>query len=529
MSSSLAKLGGAFLALGAALLAVIGILLQSALSQLAEQRRLRHEMVAERVFDEVEREIGSVLHHEANRPAAAYDTVRSDPERWSPFILGYYRRDSEIHLVAAESLAPERGRRVRAAVRRATPELDETPRDRWPRSGSRSEPGEEGEGRAPSSPDVLRQLNRGVQVRERRQRELTERLRVVAVDDQTLVVERRSEELNRHEGFVVDVASMIVTIQSWVLGSEGLGAVAELKAGTVVEGEATGFRFEHELAAPLPNQTLTLRLSQLDDHDPSATMYSLAGLLAFAVVFGLVALYRTVAVQVRFAERRDNFVSAVTHELKTPLTAIRMYAEMLRDGMVDDAETRRRYYVTITAEGERLTRLIDNVLEHAKLRRGQRRMHLAKANPGVLLREVLDLMGPYIEVEGFRTEVEVDDAVPEIECDVDAVKQVLYNVVDNALKYGRGEKQNLLVASCTAEKGEVLISLRDHGRGVQPKRLRNIFDPFFRAGSELTRSQKGTGIGLSLARDLMTRMDGSIRASNRSPGLEVQIGLPVVR
>ena len=117
----------------------------------------------------------------------------------------------------------------------------------------------------------------------------------------------------------------------------------------------------------------------------------------------------------------------------------------------------------------------------------------------------------------------------EVECDVDAVKQVLYNVVDNALKYGRGEEQNLLVASCTEGKSQVLISLRDHGQGVLPKRLKSIFDPFYRAGSELTRSQKGTGIGLSLARDLVTRMDGSIRASNRSPGLEVQIGLPIAQ
>ena len=336
---------------------------------------------------------GVFLRHEANRPGAAYDAVRSNPERWSPFIVGYYRREPGLRLVAAQSLAPERRRRVRAAVAQATRGLDDTTRDRRHRPESRRSRSGDEEDRAPTSPDVLRQLNRGVQVRERRQRELTERLRVVPVGDESLVVERGSEELDRREGFVVDVDSMIATIQGWVLGSEGLGEVAELSAGTSVDSEGGAYLFEHELAAPLQHQTLTLRLSRLDDHDPSATMYFLAGLLAFAVVFGLVALYRMVAAQVRFTERRDNFVSAVTHELKTPLTAIRMYAEMLRDGIVDDEETRRRYYVTITAEGERLTRLIDNVLEHAKLRRGQRRMHLVKANPGVLLREVFDLMG----------------------------------------------------------------------------------------------------------------------------------------
>ena len=94
------------------------------------------------------------------------------------------------------------------------------------------------------------------------------------------------------------------------------------------------------------------------------------------------ALYRTVAVQVAFAERRNNFVSAVTHELRTPLTAIRMYGEMLRDGMVRDDATRQECYATITAEGERLTRLINNVMEHAKLRRGQRHAHLERGAVG---------------------------------------------------------------------------------------------------------------------------------------------------
>jgi two-component system phosphate regulon sensor histidine kinase PhoR len=89
----------------------------------------------------------------------------------------------------------------------------------------------------------------------------------------------------------------------------------------------------------------------------------LSALLVVAVVVGLYALYRMVAVQVRFAERRGNFVAAVSHELKTPLTAIRLYAEMLRDGMIESDKKRSEYYSTITSETERLSRLINNVLE----------------------------------------------------------------------------------------------------------------------------------------------------------------------
>jgi signal transduction histidine kinase len=521
---TLFKLRLGFIALGAALLLAVLGLLHSAVSRLEQQRRLRHQMVAERVFDEAEREISSLLQHEAERPSTAYDASETDPDRWSRFIVGYYHRDPDLQVVAASKLSPARLARIRTAVARAQATLDAAALDK---SAGRAEPPGDGEAERtgqPSSPDILRQLNRSVKVRERRQHELTETFAVASVPDDLVVVERQGEG-ERREGFILDAPQLVSTIQSWVLSAQGLDAVASLRLGAPKKAQSNTYGFVHRLAQPLASHEVSLSLLKLDDDDATGTLYGLAALLAAAAIVGLVALYRVVAVQIRFAERRNNFVAAVTHELKTPLTSIRMYGEMLRDGMVEDEATRREYYATITAEGERLTRLINNVMEHGELRRGQRQTNVQRGDVGAVVREVVEVMTPHIEHEGFKVELEVDGGLPAVRLDPDAVKQVLFNVLDNALKYGRGDERQAVLVSCKAEGAAVVVRVRDFGPGVVEEHLSTIFEPFFRGESELTRRQKGTGLGLSLVRDLVALMHGDVRGVNRAPGFEVQITL----
>lgn len=522
----LPKLGAAFTALGIALVLTVLGLLHSAVSRLDDQRRLRHRMVAERVFDEAEREISSLLQHEAERPSAAYDAEDTDPARWSPFVLGYYHRDPELHLVAAGKLGAARKQRVEDAVRRARPQLDAPTRNPASSGDSGAERGDKTATSPQSSPDVLRQLNRSVKVRERRQHDFATTFAVVSAARDTLVMERQSLDLDRREGFVIDVPALVSTIQSWVLGAQSLDDVASLSAGLSRDSAAAnGYTFSHKLAAPLDSQHVSLRLSQLDDEDASSALYGLGGLLIAAAVLGLVALYRTVAVQLRFAERRNNFVAAVTHELKTPITSIRMYGEMLRDDMVKDETTRKDYYDIITAEAERLTRLINNVMEHAKLRTGQRIAHLVRRDVIDVVQEVVELMKPHIEREGFRVTLRAEQRPAMAALDSDAFKQVLFNVLDNALKYGRSDAPALEV-SCAPGEGGVVVSVRDFGRGVAPHQLQTIFEPFFRGEDELTRRSQGTGIGLALVRDLVALMHGRVYGENRAPGFEVRIVLP---
>jgi signal transduction histidine kinase len=227
---------------------------------------------------------------------------------------------------------------------------------------------------------------------------------------------------------------------------------------------------------------------------------------------------------VGFAERRNNFVAAVSHELKTPLTAIRMYAEMLRDGIVPSEPKRQEYYGTITSESERLSRLINNVLEFSRLEKGTRQMNLVAGSLGPVVEEMADLLRPHAEREGFTLQVESDPDLPPVRYDRDALLQVLFNLVDNAIKYARDAPERLITLECRRRDGGVAVLVRDRGPGVAPRHLTRLFEPFFRGETELTRRTKGTGIGLALVKGLVERMDAGISGRNaEGGGFEVSI------
>jgi signal transduction histidine kinase len=225
-----------------------------------------------------------------------------------------------------------------------------------------------------------------------------------------------------------------------------------------------------------------------------------------------------VAVVVDFAERRNNFVAAVTHELKTPLTAIRMYGEMLRDDLVPNDEKRREYYGTISDESERLSRLIDNVLEFSRLEHGRREMNWSVGAIGPVIEEAARKLRTHLDRESFSLEIEVDAGLPPVRFDRDALLQVLFNLVDNAMKYAGSAGRRVVVLEARRRAAGVEVAVRDFGPGVSGRHLSRIFEPFYRGEDELTRSAKGTGIGLALVKDLAERMGAAVAGANAEGG-----------
>ena len=191
---------------------------------------------------------------------------------------------------------------------------------------------------------------------------------------------------------------------------------------------------------------------------------------------------------------------------------------MLRDGIVASKEKRQQYYGIITAETERLTRLVNNVLELSRLERKDRPLNMTVGDVAPLIEEVVGILGPHAEQEGFLIQVNLDSNLPSVRYDRDALLQVLFNLVDNAIKYSRGAPQKEITISCRREKDGLLLSVADRGPGVPPRHMKAIFQPFYRAENELTRSSKGTGIGLALVRGLVDRMGGSIHCENAETG-----------
>jgi signal transduction histidine kinase len=285
--------------------------------------------------------------------------------------------------------------------------------------------------------------------------------------------------------------------------------------------------FVYRFARPFDSVAVRVALSPFSDLSGASWVYVLALLVLLTGSAGLYALYRMVEVTVGFAERRSNFAAAVSHELKTPLTAIRMYAEMLRDGIVSSEEKRREYAETITAESERLSRLINNVLEFSRLEQGTRDLSLVTGSLGGVVEEAARILEPHARRAGFELEVKVDEGLPAVRYDRDALLQVVFNLVDNTLKYARDARDRRVVLHCRAVEGGVRLSVRDNGPGVPTRHLSRIFEAFYRGGDELTRTSKGTGIGLALVRGLAERMGAAV--SGRNPedgGFEVALRFP---
>jgi len=202
----------------------------------------------------------------------------------------------------------------------------------------------------------------------------------------------------------------------------------------------------------------------------------------------------------------------VSHELKTPLTSIRMYGEMLKEGWADD-EKRQTYYEYIHLESERLTRLISNVLQLAKITRNEPSFNLRPLRVGELLDNVESKIASQVEGAGFELNFKRDDETDRtaIMIDEDCFAQIIINLVDNAIKFSENadHKAIEITSKLTGDK-QVLFAVRDFGPGVPKDQMKKIFQLFYRTESELTRETVGTGIGLAIVHQLTVAMNGKV-------------------
>jgi signal transduction histidine kinase len=332
------------------------------------------------------------------------------------------------------------------------------------------------------------------------------------------------------QGLVLDRAALGAWLEERVIRASGLARVAQVRFDGGARAAETSDRyvFAHRFAEPFDALHAQLLLASLSGVGSPGALYALVAVLLAVGAAGLAAVHRTVAVVMHYAERRSNFVAAVTHELKTPLTAIRMYAEMLRDGLVPSDAKRQEYYGTITDESERLSRLVDNVLEFSKLEGGRRELAIAVGAVGPVLEEAALKLATHAAREGFALRVHVARDLPAVRFDRDALLQVLFNLVDNAMKYAKTGGQRTVELEAHREGDAVTVAVRDFGPGVARLHLERVFEPFYRAESELTRTTKGTGIGLALVKELAERMGAAVSGANADGGgFRVRLAFPV--
>lgn len=250
----------------------------------------------------------------------------------------------------------------------------------------------------------------------------------------------------------------------------------------------------------------------------------LVGTFLAAILFGGTLLVWQAWRNLQEARRKTTFVSNVSHELKTPLTAIRMYAELLGENRVPDEGRRKQYLDVIIAESQRLTRLVNNVLDFSRMEQGRKTYSCEEMDLMPALHEILDAQMPRLQEAGITLERDIPAAPCRVRADRDALEQAVLNLIDNAIKYA-GEGQWLRCA-LTREAGRCRLALEDRGPGVPPAHRERIFDMFHRVDDRLTARQPGCGLGLSIARQLVRDLGGDLTYRPMTQGACFEITLP---
>lgn len=290
--------------------------------------------------------------------------------------------------------------------------------------------------------------------------------------------------------------------------------------------------YRARLADPLQQVDLLFNVGALPLGKGALLIDLTAFTLAAVLLIGLAGFYRLGVRQIQLAQQKSDFVAAVSHELKTPLTTIRLYSEMLRSGWAADEQRKKTYYDHIFFESERLSRLIANVLQLSKLENHGDALSLQPLTPARLLEGVRQALATQVAACGFELNMRSDDTAPAdliVTADVDAFARIMINLVDNALKFAAEAEPRRIEVGWTVECGgeAVLFFVRDYGPGIRRDQRKKIFDLFYRSGDEMTRTKPGTGIGLALVKQLAAQMGAVVDLVDRRPGVEFQLRFPL--
>jgi signal transduction histidine kinase len=213
------------------------------------------------------------------------------------------------------------------------------------------------------------------------------------------------------------------------------------------------------------------------------------------------------------------FVAGVSHELRTPLAVICSAGDNLADGVVEETEQVRKYGALIRDEGRRLAGMVEQTLQFAAVESGRKRYDLQPVDVGNVIETTLAEAEPMIQAAGFAVEKTIEAKLPLAKADASALSQCIQNLITNALKYGLENRwMGVRAAAVTGARGpEVRITVEDKGAGIEPADLPHIFEPFYQGRAAGRAKSPGAGLGLSLAKDAMEAMGGSISVKG-APG-----------
>jgi two-component system phosphate regulon sensor histidine kinase PhoR len=304
-----------------------------------------------------------------------------------------------------------------------------------------------------------------------------------------------------------------------VVTSKGRVAILD-EVARPIYGEpqpSTPFQYEESFGKTLYAWRIQVTPRNVAELRAQAETERLLGLLLVPVstviiALGLGVVWLSVRAERRASQMKSDFIANVSHELKTPLSLIRMFGELLMTGKHKGEAMTREYGGIITRESERLAHLIDNVLDFARLERGKASYSFAEGRLEEVVERALDVFRHRIEKERLRLTTDIEPHLPPVRMDENAMTLVLLNLIDNAVKYA-GEGGEIAVR-LRRVPGAVALSVVDHGGGIAPDEQRRIFDRFYRATSARARNVRGSGIGLALVKYIAEAHGGRVEVDS---------------
>ena len=286
---------------------------------------------------------------------------------------------------------------------------------------------------------------------------------------------------------------------------------------------------ERNLEGAFPGLTLAIKLrgttlAAIGERFARISFLSLAA-LSLVLAGGIALTYRNVTKEMALARLKSDFVSNVSHELRTPLSLIRLYAETLEMGRLTSPEKYQEYYCIIRKESERLTALINNILDFSRIEAGRKEYDFRETDMSELVHNTLDSYRYQLEQSGFQFEEKIDE-VPSMRVDREAMARSLLNLVNNALKYSQDRKY--IGVNLYRDNGSVKLEVVDQGIGIPQQEQQKIFEKFYRVGDPLVHNTKGSGLGLSLVRHIVQAHGGEVAVDSApGQGSKFTIVLPV--
>ncbi|HUV14725.1 MAG TPA: HAMP domain-containing sensor histidine kinase [Acidobacteriota bacterium] len=251
-------------------------------------------------------------------------------------------------------------------------------------------------------------------------------------------------------------------------------------------------------------------------------------LLAGILTFGLILTVRSVSHELELVRMKSDFVSTVSHEFKSPLTSIRQIAEMLQNQRVPSEDRRQRYFDVLVEQSERLSLLVGNILDFARMEEGKRNIEYEQVDISNLVQEIVSTTQERVQHEGYEIRLELQEALPTIQADRASLNQAIHNLLDNAVKYSAGKKE--VVVRVYSDQEQLVVSVQDFGLGIDPQEIDRVFERFYRGGDQLTRAVRGSGLGLTLVKQIVEAHEGTVRVeSEPGKGSTFSIWLPLKR